>query len=66
MAFEEKTIMVQLGMKVRGDPSHYCNPGVLVILANPCEKMEHPNQIYIIIATQHHVTVYCMVAVATR
>ena len=42
MVFEEKTVMVQLGMTVRSDPSHQYNLGVLVIQANTCDKMDCP------------------------
>ena len=41
-AFEEKTVMVRLGMTVRGDPSHRCNPDVLIRQANPGGKIEYP------------------------
>ena len=40
--FEEKTVMVQLGMTVGCDPSHWCKPCVLVRQPNPCYKIESP------------------------
>ena len=42
MAFEEKTVMMQLGMTVRCDPSHRCNLGVLIIQANSGDKIVRP------------------------
>ena len=52
MAFEVKIVMGQLGMSVHGEPSQIGNPGVLLIPANPGDKIERPNLIYIITAAR--------------